>query len=405
MSPEPRLRNFTDWLWFLFCGFSMGAADLVPGVSGGTMAFIMGFYEHLINNVKSINIHVLKALCRGRIKDVEECISLKFLFALLLGMITAFALLSHTLFYLLNHELYRVYLFSAFMGLIAASALFCLRRIQQWQLLYCVPMFLGAVAAFLLTTADYMPQSGMVMQLYDVKIAPPLLEGRVATNYDSQTGMLLNVDRNTLSAMLAKGYIQKGTLVYEASSHKSVVVDEVIKEMTHSIINGWIILCGAIGISAMLLPGISGSYLLTILGAYPLVIEALADLTVGISAMTIDVDAALLLANLGVGIVIGGALFSRIISWLFHHYHDLTIAMLVGFMLGALGAVWPFWSYRYLLLPLKLDKGVRLEVISPILPDPASSVTWIAIAVGIAAFLAILAIEVIAAQKGNQVLK
>lgn len=335
MTQQPQLRSASDWVWYLFCGLCMGAADLVPGISGGTIAFIMGYYEPLIHNIKSINRQTISMLLRLRLRELSQVIAWKFLLALLLGIVLALALFSQAITAVLNHETYRVYLFAAFFGLILASASFCGRRIKNWHWHYLAAFSVGVAIAYFLT---------------------------------AQTAAVTGTGEHVES----------------------------------SLINFWIIFCGAIAVSAMLLPGLSGSYLLAILGVYPVVVGALADLVSGLHQFTIDYQAAIILGNLLVGIVIGAALFSRVISWLFLHYHDATIAMLVGFMLGALRAVWPFWTYRYVTNPLKASQPPRLETVEPFLPDLSSAMTWTAIATAVAAFAVVVALELIALKRVNR---
>jgi putative membrane protein len=270
---------------------------------------------------------------------------------------------------------------------------------REWHSVYFFPLLFGLAIAFLCTHLNVLLDEASIQQRYDVEIENSYEDDKTIDNYDFERGMLLDVDKSTLSAMVAKGLVHIGSQVYDKQTKERVRVSDVVAGVPSSIINGWIIFCGAIGISAMLLPGISGSYLLTILGVYPLIIEALADLTAGLSNFTIDRDAVLVLGNLLVGIIIGATLFSRVISWLFHHYHDVTIAMLIGFMLGALPVVWPFWEYRYFLSPLKPGKGARIEAVSMFLPDFNSWMMLSACAVAIAAFLAVIAIELAAARQ------
>jgi putative membrane protein len=397
--PTPQLKRAADWLWYLFCGCCMGAADIVPGVSGGTMAFILGFYEDLITNVKSINFKVLGLILRFRFKELSEHIAWQFLCILVIGILSAIAALSQVIAQLLNDEVYRVYLYSAFLGLILASVIFCARKVEVWNLKSVIALIVGGLAAYSLTNVTLVDNSDDNGMTYRVAISSEYTASKVVSNYDAKSQMLINVESTALPAMLAKGYVTKDTTIVNQSTGKRGVVGDIVTKPSYPIVLPWIIFCGAIGISAMLLPGISGSYLLTILGTYPLIVSALADLVSGFKHFQLDGDAVILLSNLLVGIVIGAALFSRLISWLFTHYHHATIALLVGFMIGALRAVWPFWSYSYQLIPVKLDKGPILISVAPLIPDVQTPLFWIAVAVTVVAFISVFLIEIIALRK------
>jgi putative membrane protein len=157
-------------------------------------------------------------------------------------------------------------------------------------------------------------------------------------------------------------------------------------------------LCGSLAASAMLLPGVSGAYLLQILGMYSSVISALADLTGGIRSGTLNMDALLLLGSLLIGIIAGLLLFSRLINWMLQHARSVTIGALSGFMIGALGAVWPFWSHQFIWNPLKLDKGPLLHPLEPFLPSLNDPTTWAALAFTGLGFSLIISLEAIASR-------
>ncbi|MEM1282369.1 MAG: DUF368 domain-containing protein [Chlamydiota bacterium] len=393
--PKPQLKTPADWLWYLFCGGCMGAADVVPGVSGGTMAFILGYYEDLINNVKNINFKVISLFFRLQFRELSEHIAWEFLAVIIVGTLGAIAALSQVITYLLNDEVYRVYLYSGFLGLILASVIFCARKVEVWSKQCVTALILGAGVAFLVT--NFTLPSHKEAVYYDVSIPLDFGGTKEISNY--QEGKLVGVKSSELAAMLAKGYVQYDTVIVNTLTAQSTSVGDIVESPSYPIVLPWIVFCGAIAISAMLLPGISGSYLLTILGTYPIVIGALADLTYGLKDFHLDWDAVILLSNLLVGILFGGAFFSRVISWLFTHYYHATISLLVGFMVGALKSVWPFWTYTYQLLPLKLDNGPKLISVSPILPEIHLPLLWTALSITIVAFVSVFCIELIALRK------
>ncbi|BDD00129.1 DUF368 domain-containing protein [Persicobacter psychrovividus] len=234
-------------------GVAMGAADVVPGVSGGTIAFITGIYETLINSIKSVNATALKLLFSFQLKAFWEYINGTFLLILFAGIATSVLSLAKLITYLLEHH--PIPIWSCFFGLIIISAILVGKQIRKWS----VPVLLTGIAGIAIA--------------YFVTVATPT---STPENY------------------------------------------------------GFIFLSGAIAICAMILPGISGSFLLLILGKYAFILNAIKNLQLDVIAV------------FGAGCVLGLALFSRFISWLLSKYHDLAVALLSGFMIGSLNKVWPW---------------------------------------------------------------
>lgn len=307
-------------------GMCMGAADIVPGISGGTMAFIMGIYEKLLLSINSINYANLRLLSHLQFRKFFENVEWKFLLALLTGICFSFLSLANLFHYILNDPIWRIYLYSAFLGLIAASVYFCAKQIPEWKGIHFVLLGIGMMIAWKLTNSSI---------------------------------DLSHLRQNT-----------------EASG-----------------LNPWLMFCGAIAVTALLLPGISGSYMLTILGVYPSVIGALADFTKHLKLLTIDWEALSLLSNLGIGILIGGVLFSRVVYWLLKHYHGMTIALMTGFMVGAIKSIWPFWSYTQVTSPLKVERGVILQLQEAYIPSSSDPHLWIGIACAVCGCAAVITIE------------
>lgn len=231
----------------------MGAADVVPGVSGGTIAFIVGIYEELINSIKSINTENLRLLFRGQFRSFWEGINANFLLSIVLGIGISIFSLAKIITYLLVNQPILVWAF--FFGLVLASTWFVAKEIKQWQVKTAISFVIGAVLAYYIT---------------------------VATPAETPTHPL------------------------------------------------FIFLCGAIAICAMILPGISGSFILVLLGKYFYIMEAVKSfrITVMLTFMA--------------GAVIGITTFSRVLSFALRRFHDATIALLSGFMLGSLNKVWPW---------------------------------------------------------------
>lgn len=352
----------------------MGAADIVPGVSGGTMAFILGIYENFIHSIKSL--------------------TWKYLLPILLGISVAIAAFAPLITNLLNHETYREYLYALFFGLILASVLYCAKQLKKWSWTILLFFIIGTIGAFLLTTLPFQKNEG-----YTFAVSLPsnitFDSSHPIRNYDPEQHLLLGVSSSELSALLAKGVIEKDTLVRESLQKNWVRVSSVVDGKPTPLINSWMVLCGAVGATAMLLPGISGSYMLHILGAYIPTIEALANMV----RFTFERESFSLLLSLGCGIILGALLFSRVISYFLQHFHDPAIALLAGFMIGAMRTIWPFWHYAYVLVPLKLVQGTQLEPVTPYLPDPTGNHFLISVFVAVFGLCLVLVMERVANRK------
>lgn len=367
------------FLRLFFCGLCMGSADLVPGISGGTIAFIMGFYEDLISSLRSLTLK-----------------SLSFLLPLVCGIATAFVLLAGFFHQILGDPTYRVYLYAAFFGLVVASFVYCAKQLEKWKWKHIAALAVGAVIAHLLTGTTLAPETHD--ETYSIKIG--VQEHTIPLkNYDPNQQLLTGLTPSVLGALTAKGVVDHDTAIFDEAGERQGLVADVVQPFSGWGVDMWLVACGAVAITAMLLPGISGSYLLTLLGVYAVVIGALVDFVDGLKQLTFDQDAFLVLFSLAVGIVAGLALFVRCISWLLKNYHAMTIAALVGFMIGSLRSVWPFWSYEYMLDPLKLSKGPQLLPKETLWPDWSSPLVWTAIFFAIAGFILVFIIEFFAARE------
>jgi putative membrane protein len=234
-------------------GMAMGAADIVPGVSGGTVAFITGIYPTLLASLRSIDLYLVRLFLRGDIAGCWRHVNGGFLLMLLLGIATSLLSLARLISYLL--DTWPEPLWSLFFGLILASALVLLRQVERWNPARLLALATGLAVALLVGLS---PQTGFV-------------EGAAG-----------------------------------------------------------IFLAGFIAICAMILPGISGSFILVLLGMYATVLAALKSLEIGLLLLFIS------------GAVCGLLCFSRLLYWLLHHFRELTIALLTGFLFGSLVVVWPW---------------------------------------------------------------
>ncbi len=247
------MRTIRDYFFIFLKGMAMGSADVVPGVSGGTIAFISGIYEELLDTISSVNIKSVAILFKEGIKPFWKAINGNFLAALLLGIGVSIASLAKAISYTLeNHP---IVTWSFFFGLVLASIPLVWKKIKKVNLSRYGLAIVGALIA------------------YAVISIPPTQD--------------------------------PGSLWY-------------------------LFLSGMIAICAMILPGISGSFLLIILGSYLTMLSALSNFEI-----------VPILVFIG-GAVIGLLSFSRVLKFLFANYHDLTVATLAGFLIGSLAKIWPW---------------------------------------------------------------
>lgn len=259
-----------------FKGIAMGAADVIPGVSGGTIAFLTGIYSELLSSIKSINFNAVKLLLTGKFSEFSKAVNLKFLLAVASGILISIFSLARLMQYLLvNHP---IPLWSFFMGLIAASAIFVLREIGKWKFVHIVSLL-----------------AGIVIAAYICLVSP------------SQT-----------------------TEEY-----------------------WFIFISGAIAICAMILPGISGSFILLLMGKYAFIMKAVTDFNIPV------------LATFAVGAILGIIAFSHFLTWLLNKYYKPTICVLAGFMIGSLVKVWPWKKV--------LDEASHID--RPIFPGHFETIT------------------------------
>lgn len=246
-------RSIKDYAKITLKGMAMGAADVVPGVSGGTIAFITGIYQELIATISGVNLSLITVWRKKGFKEMWLQLNGSFILALLTGiLISIFSIMRLANFLL---EEYPIYIWSFFFGLILASVWFVAKQIPTWNFKIVIALVVGAGAAF-----------------YIVSL-PPM--GIVTSNW-------------------------------------------------------FLFMAGALAICAMILPGISGAFILVLLGAYKTITEA---------AEAFDIKT---LAIVAVGAIFGLLAFSRVLKWLFDHYSSITLAVLTGFIAGSLNKIWPW---------------------------------------------------------------
>ncbi len=296
-------RSVKDYAMLVLKGMSMGAADVVPGVSGGTIAFIVGIYDELINSIKSINLHAGRLLCKGRLREFWKTINGNFLFFLLLGIGISVFSLAKLITYLLETE--PVLVWSFFFGLVLASTWFVSKDIKEWNWKTVSGFLVGAVVAFYIT---------------------------VATPTETPSNLF------------------------------------------------FIFFCGVIAICAMILPGISGSFILVLLGKYFYIMEAVE---------TLDL---VVLSVFAVGCFLGITSFSHVLSYALRRFRNVTLAVLSGFMLGSLNKVWP-WKAQV----KELVEGQTIVVEQNVLPGESLTEGVVLMLTG---FILVYVLEKISAKKG-----
>ena len=303
-SPGPRSKN--EFLILYLKAFCMGVADLIPGVSGGTIAFITGIYENMLDAVSSVNKRSLSALLRFDIKGFLGIVHIRFLIPLLGGILSAVFILARLMHYLIREE--PIPTWATFFGLIAASIIIIFKELDRPKSAKnLVPLVVGAIFAWLMVS-------------------------------------LIPVDTPT---------------------------------------EFWFIyLCGIIAITAMILPGLSGSFLLLILGKYEYITGA-------VKSPFSDGHMIILLIFVA-GTITGIGGFTRILNWFLKHYRSETMAFLTGILIGSMKKIWP-WKE---ILETKVVRGkVRVLRDANIMPSEFNGEVAAAIILCIAGFAAVLWME------------
>ncbi len=241
-------------------GFCMGAADTVPGVSGGTVALILGHYQRLVAAVSRLDVTLFRLILRRRFAIAARYVDLRFLVALVIGLVSGVVLLAGVMHWLLENRMPEI--FSVFFGLVLASAVVVRRQIDHWRL----PRWCGLAAGIVAAAAiSFLPASGESTSLW------------------------------------------------------------------------YLFAAGAIAICAMILPGISGAFVLLLLGAY----HPVTGLIRGVSHGEVSLPAVLTIAVFGFGCLTGLLAFSKLLRWLLEHHRGTTMATLLGLMIGSVSRLWP----------------------------------------------------------------
>jgi len=286
-------------------GLAMGAANVIPGVSGGTIALITGIYERLINAIKACDLTAFKLLLNRDFSGLGKHIDARFLGAIGLGVVVSIVTLAKLFEYLLrSHERFTM---AFFFGLILLSLYFVAKQISQWTPSVIASLIVGSAIAI---------------------------------------GIALLAPASENSAFL------------------------------------YVFLCGVIAISSMILPGLSGSFVLIIMGNYALVLGAITSLSMNI------------LVPLALGCAVGLIFFSHLIAWIFKHYENQTLALMTGFVFGSLVVIWP-WKTAIMQTVQREGKPPK-EVVASYewyLPELFAANTWLCVVLMIAGAVSIYLME------------
>ena len=287
-----RTRTFTDKMFLVLKGLGMGAANKVPGVSGGVVAFVAGFYEEFIYSLQKINGKAFKLLINGRFKSFFTYINGRFLSLLFFGMIISYFSVSKILDYLIIH--FELYVWSVFFGMIIGSIYYISKDFKDWNYTTYLALFIGIAIGISISFLD------------------PAKEND----------------------------------------------------------NLWFVFfCGIISVSGMTLPGFSGSFILILLGNYVLLLvdsvnalyDSFADMIKGDFSFIKNAERLRMIKVLIVftlGSFAGLVTFSHVLSYILKNYKRITIASIIGFIVGSLGVVWPFKKTVY---KLNEDGGFLID--------------------------------------------
>lgn len=298
-------------------GLCMGAADIVPGVSGGTMALILGHYQRLVTAISHVDVTLLEMAWRGHFKQAANYLDLRFLLGLMVGIATGIVGLASLMHYLLEHQ--QAYTYAVFCGLILGSSYLVARRLKKWGAIHVGLLVVGALIA------------------WQICLLTPT-----------------HAELTPLNAFLA----------------------------------------ATVAICAMILPGISGAFVLLLLGLY----HPITELIKGLPRLEFTLQGLLVIAAFCSGCLVGLLAFSHVLKWLLAHRHDATMAFLGGLMLGSLYKIWPFQKVTAESAQLPFKE----QVFEHLWPATSSASLPLVIALAVAALVGTLVLELIGRQLSSE---
>lgn len=314
-------RSLKEYAFIFTKGIAMGAADVVPGVSGGTIAFISGIYQELIQTISNLNFGAFGVWKNKGFKTMWKHINGSFLLALFTGIFFSILSLAKVIKWLLENE--AIILWSFFFGLVIASIFLIGKSISKWSAPVILFLILGTVISYFITILE------------------------------------------------------------PTSSPDSFY---------------FLFLCGFIAIIAMILPGVSGAFILVLLGAYSTAINTVNLFLESVYELNFEkfTEAAIKFFSLVLGAVLGIKVFSKILNWMFNNHKNVTLAVLTGFMIGSLNKIWPWKETLTWFTNSHGEKEPLLQKnISPMVYQGDAKLIW-AIILMIIGFLTIYSLERIA---------
>jgi putative membrane protein len=260
-------KFFPDYLLVLLKGIAMGAADVVPGVSGGTIAFISGIYQELIDSINNVNFSAFKNLRKNGIKATWAALNGNFLLSLLTGIAISVLSFSKLITHLLSTQ--PILVWSFFFGLVLASILLIWKEITKWKASTIFALIIGIIISYIITVAKPVESPDSLPYLF---------------------------------------------------------------------------LSGFLAIIAMILPGVSGAFILLLMGSYQTVIGTINQFREALLTLNFELlgEVLIKLMTFAFGAILGLKLFSKVLHWMFLHHKNRTLAVLIGFMIGSLNKIWPW---------------------------------------------------------------
>ena len=369
------------WRVFL-AGVLAGAVDSAPSISGATVYYVVGIYRNLLESITRAWDAFFAAIRQRSFSPLINEPALRYLLVLKAGVVFSFLSFAHTILVCLQDERTRPLLFSIFFGFVLGSAFLCLRQVLSWNIrrtsLFVLGLTLGLCLVY---NPTLFPES-----LYSVPVTVNLTP---AANVDVEHARLLHVPFSALESIARQGVLDTSNSIID--EHTSLPISLESKGFVSLLpFQPYTIMTGVIVALALLMPGVSGSYILNVLGSYCTVLSAIMAVVSGIFCFSFPVEAWGLLLNLGIGVLVGLLFLSKIVLRFFEKYPCSTQAFVSGMMFGSIFCLWPFQKVAFVIDPLRVKQGlllVGLERYVPSLHECATS--WPLLLATMCAFCAV----------------
>jgi putative membrane protein len=347
--------SFKKGLFLFLKGMLMGIADLIPGVSGGTIAFITGIYDQLMDSLQNFNPFTFKT---SSFKS-----SASFLAILAAGILSSIAGLSGFFSKWLHEPFESSLLYSCFFGLILSSLYFISKEISWKKLSH----WLLLITAITLTISFSKYSTAPSYEFQADLESGSFTDKESILNYASPEK--LNLTKMQLDKLRQDGIIKPSDSIFNLKKQTWTTAKEIPLIENYGYLQPKFILLGFLASGAMLLPGISGSFLLLVLGAYSTVLFSLSTFFSHALAWSFHSSSFYLLLNLIIGIVLGLIFLSQLIKALLNSFREKTLSALIGMMCGGLYLLWPFWSTAKQISYAHQSYFLELVRLSPQLPE------------------------------------